>query len=210
MFITSKYAGYNRNGEQIAAGYFLLLMQPTFDSVAFPAYQNKCKCGLPREEHRAIVSIHQCPNHGIMARLKARVQAKQEPLDADFEEIVPLPDCPDCIRHAAEIDAQGCTNFSPVSNSYLIRALVRYTRLRQCGHWMMGTVRIEDHSLTVSGSYGGDGLPTSVPDELYSLGVDVPTELVDAWSNGGGWNGAGSEAGAMREWALKTFPRPKR
>lgn len=208
MFITSKYNGYNRHGEQIAAGYFLLLMQPAFDSVAFPAYQNLCKCGLSREEHRTPSPVTPCLVHGVAARLMARRRILDG--SGEVEPVADPENCDDCARFAAEIVALGCTNFSPVSNSYPMRALVRYTRMRQMGHWMMGRVRIDGHSLTVSGSYGGDGLPTSVPDNLYALGVDVPAELVDAWNHGGGWNGAGSEAGAMRAWALKTFPRPKR
>jgi len=37
------------------------------------------------------------------------------------------------------------------------------------------------------------------------LGVDVPKDLYDLWSKGGGWNSCGSEAKAMKEWATKTF-----
>jgi hypothetical protein len=31
--------------------------------------------------------------------------------------------------------------------------------------------------------------------------VPIPQELHDAWNKGGGWNGAGSEAPKMVEWA---------
>lgn len=86
-----------------------------------------------------------------------------------------------------------------------IRALVRHCSLHQFGHFMMGRVRIKNQTIIVSGSYGQDGLPKSVPDEIYKLGTLVPEELVEAWNKGGGWNGAGSEAPAMREWARKTF-----
>ncbi len=89
-----------------------------------------------------------------------------------------------------------------------IRALVRFTSLRQLGHFMMGECRAFGHRLTLSGSYGGDGLPCDVPDDVYEKAVEVPAELVAAWNTGGGWNGAGTEAPAMREWALKTFPAP--
>ncbi|HEX5426534.1 MAG TPA: hypothetical protein VFW94_23505 [Candidatus Acidoferrales bacterium] len=129
MFITTKYSGYNRHGEQSAAGRFLILMQPNFDT---------------------------------------KLTGKQP-----------------------------------------LRAVVRYVRLRQLGHFMMGSARIGKHRLSLSGSYGGDGLPVSVPDEVYQSGVELPQELYDAWNNGGGWNGAGSEAPAMRAWALATFPRTK-
>jgi hypothetical protein len=87
-----------------------------------------------------------------------------------------------------------------------IKALVRKVALHQCGHWMMGTARIHGRSITVSGSYGGDGLPLTVPWHLYErFGVKVPDELVEAWDKGGGWNSCGTEAPLMRDWALKTF-----
>ena len=69
------------------------------------------------------------------------------------------------------------------------------------GHWMMGKARVLGHSLTVSGSYGNDGLVMTVPWKVYQAGVPVPADLMEAWSKGGGHNSAGSEADAMREWA---------
>jgi hypothetical protein len=62
--------------------------------------------------------------------------------------------------------------------------------------------RVHGHTLTLSGSYGADGLPDTVCDEVFEHGVEIPQALRDAWANGGGWNGSGSEASAMREWAL--------
>jgi hypothetical protein len=70
---------------------------------------------------------------------------------------------------------------------------------------MMGSVRIKGKSLTVSGAYGSDGLPKSVPREIWELGVELPQDLYDKWNTGGGWNSAGSEAQAVRDWALATF-----
>ena len=209
MFITSKYNGYNRHGEQIAAGYFLILMQPKTDSKVFPAYQDTCNlCGKGRADHtEKYLPVYTCPYHGIVARLRARAAAKQEPIDSDFQEITPQPDCADCQRHTAEVTAQGCVSFHLKSNSYKIRGLVRYVRMKQFGNWMMGTARILNTSITLSGSYGSDGLPCSVPDAVYDLGVELPDELYQAWNKGGGWNGAGSEAQGMKHWALKTFPK---
>ena len=83
-----------------------------------------------------------------------------------------------------------------------MRGIVRKVALQQFGHFMMGTARIKGHSITVSGSYGGDGLPVRVPHECFLLGTEVPPDLFDAWNYGGGWNSAGSEAPAMRKWAL--------
>lgn len=88
-----------------------------------------------------------------------------------------------------------------------LRAVVRKVALRQFGHFVMGRARIAGRSFTVSGAYGSDGLPLTVPADVYALGVEVPAELHAAWNNGGGWNSCGSEAPAMREWAIKTFPK---
>jgi len=85
------------------------------------------------------------------------------------------------------------------------KAVVRKVALEQMGHWMMGTARIKNHSITISGAYGRDGLPCSVHKEVFDMGVPIPKELYDLWNDGGGWNGCGSEAEEMRKWALETF-----
>lgn len=85
------------------------------------------------------------------------------------------------------------------------RAVVRKVALKQMGNWMMGTARIKNNSITISGSYGHDGLPVSVSKEVYDMGVDVPKRLYDLWNDGGGWNSCGSEAEEMGKWALETF-----
>jgi len=92
---------------------------------------------------------------------------------------------------------------------YNFRALIRSVALHQCGNWMMGTARVKNQSLTVSGSYGGDGLPMSVDPEIFNMAIPVPEVLYEAWAHGGGWNGAGSEAGAMRTWAWSLMMRQK-
>lgn len=88
-------------------------------------------------------------------------------------------------------------------------ACVRTVSLRQYGHFMMGTARIGNKSVSVSGSYGNDGLPMDV-DEIPPDAVSLPQELYDVWNKGGGWNSAGSEAEAMRKWALETFKKRKK
>ena len=83
-------------------------------------------------------------------------------------------------------------------------AVVRKVALRQLGHFMMGRVNLGGRWHSVSGSYGNDGLPMDVermPDDAKPL----PPDLYEAWNKGGGWNSAGSEASAMRAWALQTF-----
>jgi len=90
-----------------------------------------------------------------------------------------------------------------------IRALVRKVALHQMGNFMMGSARAFGHRITISGAYGSDGLPRSVPQEVYDKAIPVPQELVDARNKGEGWNSAGTEAPAMRNWAVKTFLKEK-
>jgi len=86
-----------------------------------------------------------------------------------------------------------------------MRAIVRKVALRQCGHFMMGVARIKNTPITISGAYGNDGLSVSVSKEIFEMGVQVPKELYDLWSKGGGWNSSGTEAMAIRSWAQKVF-----
>lgn len=88
-----------------------------------------------------------------------------------------------------------------------VRAIVRKVALRQCGHWMMGSAQIKGHRISVSGSYGSDGLTCTVPNEVYLEGFPLPDELWNAWNKGEGWNGAGSEAPAMRDWAIENLDK---
>lgn len=210
MFINLKYSGYNRHGEQSSAGLFLILMQPKNDTPEYPEYETLCaKCGKGKDAHQtSIPYVLPCPDHGIIARLKARRDGTEAELDAicaDGERFV--SECEACQRLKEYLS--NCFTFSPARISYPLRAIVRYVRMRQVGHWMMGSARIGSHRITLSGSYGSDGLPTTVPDSVYKLGVPLPQELYDAWSNGGGWNCAGSEAEAMRKWALSALVPPK-
>lgn len=201
MFIKTRYNGYNRHGEQSAAGWFLILMQPKWESLKYPHYSNVCKCGLKKDQHTQIERVPNCEQHGIIARLKQRA-AGVEPSDADFIE-APAPGCKACEEWVAY--SAHCHNFSPTSLNYPMRAIVRYVRMRQMGHWMMGSARIGSERVTLSGSYGSDGLPSTVSDAVYDAGTEVPTHLVEAWGKGGGWNSAGNEASQMREWALKNL-----
>lgn len=86
-----------------------------------------------------------------------------------------------------------------------IRALVRKVALRQLGHFMMGSAHAFGHRISISGAYGSDGLPVSVPDAVFDRAIPLPSGLREAWNHGGGWNSAGSEAPAMRRWALENL-----
>ena len=87
------------------------------------------------------------------------------------------------------------------------RAIVRKVALSQLGHWMIGFARVKGERLTVSGSYGSDGLPMYVSANVFNEAIPLPAELYEAWLKGGGWNGAGSEASAMRKWANENLAK---
>lgn len=160
MFITSKRAGYDRHGEQVASGLFLMLVQPK------NFYDLTCNDCAHQFTH---IAITYCPKCG-----------------------------------SSHLNVGRFLSFQDANNAP-IRAIVRRVSLRQLGHFMMGFARVGKHRLTVSGAYGADGLVMSVPSDVYERGVELPKTLKDAWSNGGGWNSAGSEADAMREWALENL-----
>ena len=86
-----------------------------------------------------------------------------------------------------------------------IRAIVRKVALHQCGHWMMGSARAFGHRIAISGAYGHDGLPCTVPDDVFEKAIPIPADLYNAWNKGGGWNSCGSEAPLMRQWANKNI-----
>ena len=83
--------------------------------------------------------------------------------------------------------------------------VVRRCALRQLGHWMIGRIRVGSQTLTVSGTYGEDGLPLDldkVEESNRRFLAPVPPELVEAFWKGGGHNCAGTEAPAMHAWGL--------
>lgn len=89
-----------------------------------------------------------------------------------------------------------------------VKAIVRKIALRQFGPWMMGKVAIYGERYTVSGAYGSDGLPKTVSDKVFDRArVALPADLYEAWSQGGGWNSCGTEAIAMREWAIDNLDK---
>jgi hypothetical protein len=91
-----------------------------------------------------------------------------------------------------------------------MRGIVRYVTLRQLGHFMMGKVILAGHVISLSGAYGNDGLVCDVAPEVFALGKDLPTELQEAWNTGGGHNSVGSEAPAMKAWAIENSATQRR
>lgn len=87
-----------------------------------------------------------------------------------------------------------------------MRAFVRKVALHQLGQWMMGKAQIHGKVFSLSGAYGGDGLPIDVPQEIYDKGTPVPPHLYELWENGGGWNSCGSEREEMLKWAENLIP----
>lgn len=87
-------------------------------------------------------------------------------------------------------------------------ACIRHVSLHQLGHWMMGRARIQGQVIVVSGAYGNDGLPEDyeklTPAARKAL-VELPPDLVEKFWAGGGHNSTGTEAAAIREWAIKTL-----
>lgn len=82
--------------------------------------------------------------------------------------------------------------------------IVRHVRLSQLGHWMLGSARIADARVTVSGAYGSDGLPgdlVKLTARARSRLTRLPDDLTRELWHGGGHNSAGIEAPSIRAWA---------
>jgi hypothetical protein len=90
-----------------------------------------------------------------------------------------------------------------------VRVLVRKIALRQCGHWMMGAVKLCGHRISLSGTYGSDGLPHTLTieqeDALWGRLHPLPAELLEAFWKGGGHNSAGSEGPLLHAWAKENL-----
>jgi hypothetical protein len=91
----------------------------------------------------------------------------------------------------------------------MLWAIVRQTAMHQMGHWMMGTINIGGHRMTVSGEVGSDGLPgdyQGVPVEHRVKLIQVPEDVATVYWNGNGHNEVGSGRDALQQWALAAFP----
>lgn len=101
---------------------------------------------------------------------------------------------------------------------HTICCVARHVKMRQLGHFMMGTFRWDRRSITVSGSFGGDGLPKSymIGDKPYAEWaeglndqylldhmVKMPNLLAKTyWTEDDGWNSVGWVSTPIRLWAL--------
>jgi len=89
--------------------------------------------------------------------------------------------------------------------------VVRSCSMHQSGHFMMGSVTLGDQTITVSGTYGGDGLPRDLSEvQPWNRGllIRMPPELEVAFWAGGGHNSAGSEGPAVHAWGLTLKHKP--
>ena len=83
-----------------------------------------------------------------------------------------------------------------------MRAIVRHVHLYQCGHFMMGRMRIGPHLISVSGGFGSDGGPREVPDDVFDIGLPVPPAVKKDWNK--------DCHGAALAWAVENYPLLKR
>jgi hypothetical protein len=96
---------------------------------------------------------------------------------------------------------RGCSFTSETE----IRAAIRTAHLIQCGQWMMGSVNLWGHTITLSGTYGEDGLTNDcASDELWAMLHPLPPEVARAfWADGTGHNSAGHFSGPLiHDWAI--------
>lgn len=195
MFIRQSQSGYGRSGEQFARGSFLMVF-------CHNPYKWLDENNEPHfAEHGQTFEV--LNGEGVTV-LKTCQCAGQSPHIYDEASKVPKYYLKHCPVHGGEYKTM------PSELWRVLYACVRHVSLRQFGHFMIGTARIAGQSVTVSGSYGSDGMPMDyeklTPQARTKL-VRVPDELTEQFWNGGGHNSAGKEAPAMRQWALETFKK---
>jgi hypothetical protein len=89
-----------------------------------------------------------------------------------------------------------------------LRGIVRQVAMHQCGHFMMGSARVGPVRLSLSGTYGSDGLPLTVDKATWECGTPVPDELEAKFWEGGGHNDAGSEGPDFFHWGRELAGLP--
>ena len=85
-----------------------------------------------------------------------------------------------------------------------LRAVVRYTTLRQAGHFAYGYLKIgARRNIYVSGRFGADGLPRDADPALYDVCIPVPPDLAGALGKSDSHStGDYSTEAAIRHWAV--------
>lgn len=120
-----------------------------------------------------------------------------------------------------------------------IRALVRYTKLRQLGHFMSGSIVVKSdrakasndpgpswmypnhyvphikegaYRIYLEGTYGANGLTIDVERYvgLWEVLHPLPKELEEAFWRSDGWNGPGKEGPAIHRWAADNIKNLRR
>lgn len=90
-----------------------------------------------------------------------------------------------------------------------LKACVRHVRMSQLGHFMMARVKIGTRTISLSGTYGHDGLPLSVDAmdswKRWESLIQLPAELEREFWQGGGHNSGGSEMTNMSRWAKENL-----
>lgn len=205
MYITPANRGYYHNGDQrCRKGLFLILAGPDDP-------RRDCQIGFCATRSRPW-SFYGGPKTATWAC--DVVLATPKTYKGTLHACDACKRTVDRIRLNREFVRYGWTNdWYPLGTRAPMRAFVRTIALRQVGHFMMGSTRLFGRRVSISGSYGSDGLPVSVPRDIYFRGLEVPQQLYDAWNKGEGWNSAGSEAPLFVEWAQanlnKLLPRKK-
>jgi hypothetical protein len=200
MFLKTSQSGYTRHGEQFARGSFLILFSHN-------QYKWEDQNNRPHyEDHGKTFDV--ILGDGFTVQRKCRCGGEYgfitNRVENGLTENPPVYCLKYCPVHSGEWKSM------PAELNRKLYACVRHVSLRQLGHFMMGTARIAGQSVTLSGSYGSDGLPRdyeSLTPAARAKLVEVPPEIAEVYWKGDGWNSAGNEAPTMRQWAAQAFNR---
>lgn len=213
MFIHKfSHGGYTRDGQQRSGrGHYLALFSWN-DYKALDEVRAACSgCQMAGARRRLVIGdiaivaklecTPECGSHSAQdictCGLRARVTAGYEGYN--------LPK--HCPSHSGIIHS-GLPIPMYANGKGKLWACVRSCALSQCGHFMMGTIRIGGKSITVSGAIGSDGLPLdlqTVPTAYRDRLIEVPEAIAAIYWKDDGWNTIGSAGMTLRDWAL-TLP----
>jgi hypothetical protein len=92
-----------------------------------------------------------------------------------------------------------------------LRCLIRPVTMQQLGHWMMAKWTHDGYTLSLSGTYGGDGLPISTaanPDKqafvrkLWDQLTPMPDDILALFWHDDGHNSSGKNGPSIHAWAV--------